>query len=451
MKIVIVGAGQMGFDLARQLDLEGHEIFVIDRDPQRIERARTRLDVMAVVGSGARLGTLKEINALGADLLIAATNSDEVNIVACLIAREAGISRRISRVKSKELVADLQDTDISVLGVDEFVNPEQVTVERLQHMVMTPETTETAEFADGRIILRALRIDKESPLAGEPLQGLHSMFTAPFLISAVRRADELIVPTGNFQLEENDVAYTIMDVATLDSFLDAFKFNRKRTGRVMIAGADRIGVDLCVAIEKRISDVILIDPDESACARAAEQVSRASVIKGSPLDQGLLEDLKVGGIDFFLGVSDSDELNLSSALLAKRLGIPRTLVLASMPEYVTLFESLPVDTVVSPVLLSVGAILRSVRKGKVHSLFKLAGTRGEALEIEVDASSAVVGKSLREISFPTGCILAAVTGDSIACIPVGNTVIHAGDRVVVVALRETCEEAVQLFSGDTSF
>ncbi len=449
MKIVIVGVGRMGFDLAQQLDREGHEVFVVDREPRRVELVRTRLDVMAIVGSGSGLKALREASVGDADLLIAATNSDEVNIVSCLVARDMGIQRRIARVQSMQLSTDLQDIDPALLGVDEFINPMQVTVDRLCHMVATPGTAESAEFADGRIVLRALQVGEGSPLTQGSLEDQRRRFEEPFLICLVRRNKELIVPSGEFHLAGGDIAYAVLEAASLEPFLTAYGFQKEQTRRLVVFGGERLGRALCAALESSVSDVILLEPDEAICAEAAETLAHASVVHGSPLDLALVEDLKFGGVNFFIGASQSDELNLSSALLAKRLGVGRSVMVTSQPEHVDLFESVPVDAVVSPLMLSVGAVLRAVRQGRVVSLFKLAGGRGEALEIEVSSTAPVVDRPLREVGreLGAGVVVAAVLTPEGARLAGGDTVMRAGDRAVVIGQQEACERAAGALSG----
>jgi trk system potassium uptake protein TrkA len=447
MKIAIVGAGRMGFSLARQLDLEGHEVFVIERNLDLVEQVSSRLDVMAIAGSGSQMRILREAGLEDADLLIAATGSDEVNIVACLLARELGVRRRIARVGSSDLAEDLRETDCGVLGVDEFVHPQQVAVKRLRHMVTSPGTAESAEFGEGRIVLRALRVEENSPLCRGSLQQLRDMFDRPFLVAAVKRNHELFVPSGDFQLDQGDLAYVVMREENLNSFLDAFGFGSEQVKRVLVFGAGKMGQDFCASIEPLVRDVMLVDTDEALCARAAERLTDTSVIHGSPSDRSLLEDLKIEGVDMFLAMSDSDEQNLAPSLLVKRLGVKRAIMLSGHPEHVELFESLPLDGVVSPLLLSVGAIIRSVRTGTVVSLFNLAGTRGEALEVIATAGARGVGRPLKDVNLSRGIVVAAVMNNRDASVAGGLTVVNPGDRVVLVAQHRKCAEAVETFSG----
>lgn len=447
MKIVIVGAGRMGFQLAEQLDKEGHRVFLIDHDRERIEAAKARLDVMAVVGSGSRLRTYRELDVGDAHLLVAATDSDEVNFVACLLARHLGIQRRIARVQSTQLVHDLREVDASVLGVDEVINAVEVTVNRLLQLVLTPNTTESAEFAGGKIVLRALRVTEDSPLIGIPMEQLHNRFRKNFLIAAVQRERELIVPKGDFELQNGDIFHVVMRPENLERFLEVFQFPKQRNRKVMVFGATATGRELCRRLERRVRDVLLIDPSYTACERAGRDLSRTSVIHGSALDKALMHDLKVDDVDCFLAVTGNDEANLSSTLLANRLGVGNVIMLTGEPEYVDLFSTLPIRSVVSPMLLSVGAVLALLRHGRVISLFKLAGGRVEAVEVEAQEGGRAVGRPLRDIRFPSGMMVAAVTGGDGIRVAVGSTVVHPGDRAIVVAQHNTVNAAVRMFSA----
>jgi len=448
MQIVIVGAGRMGFSLAQQLEEEGHQVVLVDRDPVMVERASTRLDAMAVVDTGLYLRSIDVAGVRDADVLVACTGSDEVNIITCILAREIGIPRHIARLQSAELLRELGDLDRIVLGVDHFVSPVAVTVERLRTMVLSVGTTESAEFADGRIVLRALLVEPGCTMTKGTLGELSARAPHPYVIGAVKRGMSLFVPADDEVLQLEDTIYAFMQADHLESFLDTFAFRKRTTARVIVFGASPVGADLCAALENAVGDTVLIDPDEGRCSAAAERLTATSVIVGSPLDQAVLEDLKTEGADYFLALSDSEEANLAAALMGKRLGVRTTVMLTSQPKHVQLFEPLPhVDSVVCPVLLSVGDILRLVREGRILSLYKLAGQRGEALEIEVQEGAPIEGRVLHEIAWPEGTRLGAVAakgGETF--VPMPETIVHAGDRLVVVSLMRSVEACIELFS-----
>jgi trk system potassium uptake protein TrkA len=447
MRIVIVGAGRMGYALAQRFDLEGHEVFMLDPNAARVEAANRRLDVMAAVGSGASLGTLRGLGVEGADLLIAASGSDEVNIIACLLAHHLNIARRLARVDNAELAGDLSEIEETVLGVNEFVNPTAITTERLRHIVLTPATIESAEFFDGAVVLRALRVQPGAELCSAPLQQLQAIFADEFRVAAVRRHGELIIPRGTFQIEAGDIVYVVMRAESLERFLEVFEFRRQKTRRVIIFGGGAIGRDLAAALEEEVTDLLLVEPDEKRCAALGETLRRAHIIQGSGLDQALLDDLGVAGADYYLGLSDNDADNLSSALLARQQGAASSLMLTENPDAVGHFEALPLDAVVCPLLLSVGAIWRRVRGKGVVRLVNLATDRGEAVELEVQPAAPVAERPLREVAFPEGAMVAAVRQSGGLQIAAGGTVMRPGDHAVVIALKSAVPSVLDCFVG----
>jgi trk system potassium uptake protein TrkA len=451
MRAIIVGLGRMGFSLAQELDTEGHAVSVIEPRPDRIEMAQKRLDVMPFEGSGCSREMLTAAQAEGADLLLAVSGSDEVNIVSCLLARELGVRRRIARIESKNLIKDVNDLR-EVLGIDEFVTPRRVTIERLHRILLTPGTTESAEFAGGRIVLRAMRVEEKSDLTNQTLASLRERFPGIFLVTAVRRGDDLFVPKGSFEIRTGDVVYVVTSADLLDEFLARFNLHGPRSRRVFVYGATDLGMELSRVLIAEKFDAVLLEEDEQLCELAADRLPRTAVIQGSPLDRELMLDLKIGTSTFF-GLKDRAEANFAGAVTARRLGARRAIMLAEDPDQVPVFDHPPIDAVVNPIALSVGAILRTVRAGRVVVLFRLAGRRAEALEIVAQKGAPGTGRPLRElrdIPFPDGAVVAAVTGEHGARVAGGETVVQPGDHVIVVALSEVVHEVIELFSGESA-
>jgi trk system potassium uptake protein TrkA len=434
----------MGFGLAQELDREGHHVSVVDPRPDRAETAHTRLDVMAFTGSGCSREVLCQAGAEGSDLLIAVSGSDEVNIVSCLIARELGVPHRVARIESPDLSEEVPHLR-SVLGVDEFINPRRIAAERLHRIVSRPGITESAEFADGRIVLTALRVDTPSPLTQATLAEIRRRFVERFVVTAVRRRKDFVVPTGSFRIEGGDIVYVVTHADMLDRFLTLVNPSLHDRSQVFTYGASVVALHLCRRLSEEKRESVLLDDDPERCGHAADQLRRTSVVRGSPLDRDLMIDLNISQ-SAFLGLSESTEANVASALMAKRLGARRAIVLVSQPEEAALFDVPPVDAVVCPMVLSVGAILRSVRAGRVISLFKLAGNRGEALEIEAREGAPAVGRPLRELQFPSGAVVAAVHANGVVQVASGETVIQPGDHVIVVTLLDPVHEVIRLFS-----
>ena len=442
MHIIIVGLGRMGFSLAEQLDEEGHQLLVVDPDPSAVERARNRLDVLALQESGFHLRQIEETNVKDADILVAVTGSDEINLITCLMARRLGIPRHIARIENSRFSDELGEIEQI-----KFVNPGEVTVDRLETMVKSVGTTDSFEFANGAILLRALLVEEGSTIIGKSLAELRDSFDAPFIVTMVKRGTEFFVARGDTVIEAQDTIYVVIEKEWLGHFIDNYGFQSK-SRRVVVFGASAIGYELCARLEGAVDDLILVEPDGELVENAVSHLNSTSIIHGSPFQQDLLEELKTGTSDYFISCSSNDEGNLAAAMMAKRLGARTTVTLTSQPEYVEIFEPLPhIDAVVSPILISVGAIVRRVRSGRVHSLTMIAGRRGEALELEVEAGAPVEGKALKDIKFPKGMVLAAVQGQEKTAIPIGSTVLKAGQHVVAVVLKEAVSDAMNLFGA----
>ncbi len=445
MRILIIGLGRMGYSLAEQLESEGHRVYGIDTDKESVERASVKLDIMVVQGSGCSLSTLRELDVEGADLAIAASGSDEINIVSCLVARELGIKRCIARIESEELANNLREMPLSSLGIDEFVNPREETVRRLADIIRTPGTTMTAEFDDGKFQLRGLRVEKESQLTSRPLVELQPLFVEHFLVPAVQRGDQLIIPRGNFTIQTGDIIYVLLQTNTFKHFMSLFEFDHSRTKRVFVYGASMLGIELVEALESTIPEVILLEEDWNKRQNASLQIHNSAIINGSPQDMTLMQDLKISTADFFVGVGDKEEENFASALLAKQMGSRYGVMITDHPDHVELFDTLPIDAVVSPAVVSVGAILKAARSGAVLSMFNIAGGRGEALELVAQAGSKNVGKPLKEISFPEGAMVAAIANEEGFQIASGNTVIKAGSTIILISKKKNIKAALELF------
>ncbi len=442
MHIIIVGLGRMGFSLAEQLEEEGHQLLIVDTDPAAIERARNRLDVLALQESGFHLRQIEDTNVKDADLLIAVTGSDEVNLITCLMARRLGIPRHIARIENSRLAEELGDLEQIT-----FVTPGQVTVDRLATMVKSVGTTDSFEFAGGAVLLRALLVEEGNTIIGKSLANIRDSFDAPFIVTMVKRGTDFFVARGDTVIEAADTIYVVIEKERLPHFIASYGF-QSRARRAIVFGATPKGCALCKELEGAVDDLILIEPDETLVEEATSHLASTSLIHGSPFQQELLEELKTGTADYFISLSSNDEGNLAAAMMAKRLGTRTTVTLTSQPEYVQIFEPLPhIDAVVSPILMSVGAIVRRVRSGRVHSLTMIAGRRGEALELEVEAGAPVEGKALKDIKFPDGMVLAAVQGQEETAIPIGSTVLSAGQHVVAVVLKEAVREAMDLFGA----
>lgn len=452
MKILIVGTGELGFRLAAELAGEGHQIFAVDRDPAHLARVRDRLDVLTVEGNGSQLSVLEDAHIHEADRIIAATDSDEVNIIACLLARELGVPRRIARLRTTQLESETAHVDLAKLGIDVIINPDDVTRSALIRMVETPGTTEAMDFVGGQVVMRAFRVEEGSPLAGRTLANLRANSPQEgFLVVAIRRHGEVLIPDGATELQVEDSFYLFTLARNLESFVQHYALRRQVTRRVVVFGDWTNGAHLCAGLERRVASVTLIEPDAERARAAAERLDRTAVVHGTAVDPDLMEEHGVGDADYFIAASHDDAVNLMAALLARRMGTAHTLMVTHHPEYVDITSGLDIDVVVNPLMLSVGAVLREVRTGRVHSVVKAGHDQAEVLELEIGNLPHVVGRPLRDLAerdLPRQALVAAAVCGGRPLIPTGETAFQAGDRVILFARRDVVPTVMKLLSEE---
>jgi trk system potassium uptake protein TrkA len=446
MRIVIVGAGSVGFHLVRELGAEGHNIALIDSDPHKLEHVRDRLDVMTVTGSGTSRAALEAAGTRGADLFVAVSNQDEVNILACAAAHGMGAERTLARVRNRDLTSESAPlVDAVKLGVTRFINPDETAVESVVALVDAPGSIDVGDFAGGRILLRSFDVDQRSTLSGRPLERLREQFAGvQFLMAAIQRDQRTFIPTGRDQLELGDRAYMIMTQNALPVFRRVIA-GGESVQRVVVYGAGRFGVDVASRLQER-TNVVLIDEDEERCEAAAAKLDHSLVLHGSPNDADVQGQGKLSSADFFIATGRNEEHNLILALLAKKRGARRNIVVTADPDLTLLLDRLDIDAVINPRLTMVGRLLRFARGGRVVSVQKLGESAAEVVEMVVRSGARASGKMLRELKLPEGLLVGAVVRDEEAFVPHGGTTIREGDTVVTFVLPGLRDRAERLFA-----
>ncbi len=449
MKILVVGAGQVGYFLCERLSLEGHEVTLLDRDPEQVRTSQDALNVLVVEGNGASAECMERAGIKQADVIMAVTDQDEVNILACLLAREYGVKKRIARVKSIEYLSRGAVLSKEKLGIDLMINPEDAVADELANLAGREGTFDVAEFADGQIQFLGYRITKESPLDGLSLRELgeiRGMYR--FVVAAVTRRGETIIPRGDDTIQAGDSIFIFAhkkDLPSIQYLLQIEAEPRSKGRRAFILGGGRIGVRLARHLEERRFDVRLIEHTLSRCEQISAQLKKTMVIHAEGTDIRTLLDEGVGDADVFIAVTDDDRTNILCSLLCRHHGTHRTLCLVNLPELLQLAPSLGIDACVSPRLSAAGAILKYVRRGQVLSLATIEGSNSEAMEILVKKGSALVDKPLRELNFPPGAIIGAIVHKSSYEITDGESRLREGDRVLVFALPEALGKVERFF------
>jgi trk system potassium uptake protein TrkA len=456
MKIVILGAGQVGGSVAESLVSEENDITVVDLDAQRLRALQDRLDLRTVHGSGGHPSVLKEAGIEDADLLIAVTQSDDTNLVACrLAACLFNVPRRIARLRATDYLANEQVLGEQGFDIDLAICPEQVLTDYIVKLVEFPEALQVLDFAGGRVSLVAVRAYAGGPLVGRPLKDLRAHIPSiDTRVVAIFRGDRSIVPDGNTVVQADDEVFCIAASAHIRQVMRELRRMDRPVKRVMIAGGGNIGLRLASALEKDYS-VRIIEHNKRRCEELAARLGKALVLSGDTTDEELLEDENVAEMDLFVAVTNDDENNIMSSLLAKRMGARRVVSLINRRSYVELLQAGQIDIAISPAQATIGSLLAHVRRGDIVAVHSLRRGAAEALEAVVHGdreSCTLIGRRIADIALPPGTTIGAVVRGEEVLMAHHDTVIRAEDHVIVfVTDKKTLPSVEKLFQVSAGF
>jgi len=439
MKILIIGAGQVGFFLCERLSSEGHEVTLVDRQSEQLKRASDRLNVLGVEGNGASAEVLEQADVKNTDIFIAVTDLDEVNILACLLAREYGVTTKVARVKNIEFANRRAILSKEKLGIDLLINPDDAVAEEIVKITGRSGAFDVAEFVEGKIQFLGYRISTSSPICNLTLRELgelRGMYR--FVVTAITRAGRTIIPRGDDVIQAGDSIFIFAhqnDLPAIQYLLKQDDESKPSSSpRAFILGGGTIGLHISMDLEKMGYDVRLVDRDEARCEKLSAKLRKTLVINAEGTEIKTLIDEGIEGADFFIAVTENDESNILCSLLAKHHGAKRTMALVNKPELLNLAPSLGIDACVSPRIAAASAILKYVRRGGVVSLAAIEGSNAEVLEIQVTPDSSIINRQLKDLHFPADAIIGAIVHGSEYEIPTGESQIEANDRVVIFAL-----------------
>jgi trk system potassium uptake protein TrkA len=438
LKIVIVGAGEVGFHIASRLAFEKKDVVVIDKSPEALRRVSESLDVQAVQGCGSNPKILEEVGVKAADLLLAVTDSDETNLIACLF---AGIlspaTIRLARIRGEEYLLYEDALREPPYGIDVLINPEAEAVKTVVRLLQVPGAVDVGEFAEGRIKVIGVRLDGSCPVNGTKLVDLRKKTgEQKILVVAIKREDRLIIPSGDDQLQEGDMIYFVSEEKELKAALKIFGKSAERFNRVLLVGGGNLGFKLAKALEGLSIHTKLIEKDPDRCRELAEHLDKVIVLHGDGSEQGILEEENVRDMDVVATLTGDEETNILTSLLAQRLGAQKTVTRISKFSYFPLVSAIGLDHIVSSRLAAINTILQHVRRGKVLSAMALKGEEAEVLEAVALETSDVVGKPLRNISFPKGALVVTIIRGDEVIIPTGESVIEPEDRIIILSTRQ---------------
>lgn len=446
MKIIIVGAGEVGFNIAQRLSEETQDVVLIDKDPQKIKTVTENLDVQALLGSGTSPKLLRDAGIEGADMLVAATDIDEVNLISCLLAH--GLNKyiiRVARVKNNEFLVERQLFDQESSGIDHIINPQSVMVELILSLMEVPGASEVIDFVGGRVKLIGFTVSKNSTLIGSKLMSFKEM-EGKLLIGAIVRGDQVVIPHGKDVIQANDVVYVVIKKDEIAQALNLFNIKNEALRRVIIVGAGQTGTILATALEQSKIHAKIIDKDNDICLKLAEKLEKVMVINGDGSDKNLLQEVNIEDVDLVVVITGDEEKNVLISLLATGLGAKRTITRISNLSYIPFVSAIGINTVVSPRLSAVRAILQYIRRGKIISVTPLKGEYAEAIEAEALDTSDIVNIPLSKVKFPKGAIVGAIVRGEQIIIPRGDSIIKPKDRLIIFALQQVVPKLEKLLT-----
>ena len=447
MHILVIGAGAIGFQLSKQLSQDGHDITQIDTDPRRVKRASEQLDIIVAEGNGTSLQDLRGIGIEEVNIVAAMTTNDEVNLLACRMAKKLGVQSAIARVRNPEFTAPDFIFSPEELGVDQFIHPEKETADAIARLIRQSSATDLVEFSEGKLVLLGTRLDPQSSLLHAPLTELGRQFAdIPMRIVAIQRKQQTLIPRGNTTLLPEDRIFVISDPDFIPAVVRLTGHTDHLIEDIAILGGGLIGRFVAEELSSQMH-VKLIESRAARSRQIADQLANVLVIQGDGTDYDLLAVEGLADMDAFVAVTGNDEVNIISTLVAKHLEVPRAIALVNNVDYMPITPAIGLDSVLSKQLLTVNAVQRYVRHQRIASIAGLPGLDVEAVEYIARDDSKITQKPLISIRLPKDSIIGAVVHRDRVVIPRGDTRIRPGDKAVVFARHYIHEAVGKIFGG----
>jgi len=457
MKVIVCGAGQVGYNIARNLAGENNDVVVIDQSVELIQKVNETLDVQGLVGFASYPDVLEKAGAGDTDMIVAVTQADEVNMVACQVAHSMfSVPTKVARVRAQNylnpLWAHLFSRDH--MPIDVIISPEVEVAHAIRRRLDVPGALEVIPFADDRVRLIGVHLDENCPVINTPFRQLGELFPdLNIVVVGIIRDGKIQVPKGSDQMLPGDDVYFISDTSHVERAMVAFGHEEPATRRMVIIGGGNIGLFLAEEIEHLHPDVRIkiIDADKNRAEYIAERLHRTVVLHGDGMDPEILREANVQASEAIVAVSDDDEVNILSSLLAKREGCQRAITLVNNTTYGPLVGSIGIDVVIEPRATTVSTILQHVRRGRIRALHRLRDGIAEVIEAEAMETSDLVGKPLSEIHLPGGIVVGAIVRENEVVLPRGDSIIQAHDRVIIFTVSDMVKTVEKMFSVQLEF
>ena len=445
MKIVIIGLGTIGKTILKKLSREGHTITIIDENKDKIEALIGKYDVAGVVGNGACLDIQREARVKDADLAIVLTNSDELNVFACLVAKKIGVKNTIARVRNPDYRKQIMEMK-DALGISMIVNPEKDTATEIFNLINLPSIAQVEHFANGRVLLVEIVAEAGCALIGETLISLGKKLNTKVLICAVHRGQDVIIPTGNFTIEQGDRIHLTSDAQSLRDFLAEINLVKSPLKNIMIVGGSKIGYYLADELSKKKYKIKLIESNRAIAEELADELPRVTVVHGNGAQHDLLLEEGIEAMDAFVALTDIDEENMIVSMFANKVKVKKTITQIKSDELYGMLGELGIDNNVSPKnivanrIISYIRALANTRGSNVLTLYRLVNDQVEALEFYAKKQERFYDKPLKQLKLKENCLVACIIRENEVIIPNGNDCITLGDNVIVVTTHKNFDD-----------
>lgn len=446
VKVIIVGAGKVGFSIAATLSAKDFDVVVIDTREDRLNQVQEYLDVQTIAGNGASMSVLESAGIADSDLLVAVTELDELNMMTCFVGKSYGVKSAIARVRRPEYGELVSSYRREQLGIDLIVNPEQLAAQELGKLVLHPEAHEVEYYADGRVVMLGLKMGEDAGVLNTPLKDIK--LPRPCIITGIIRGEELIVPNGHTEIHAKDEIFLLAatkDMLDLEIFMGV---RQKPINNVAIFGGQLLGRYLAHFFEdrRRRINVKLFEDDIQICRQLREELKRTVIINGSGKDINLMLDENIADMDAVAAVNDEDDSNVMISIIAKHIGAKKVLAQIRRSDYVNMIENFGIDKAVSPRSLMVSTILRFINRGSVLNLRLLQNDMVQMNEVVLPETSLLDGKALKHLHFPAQSVVGMIVRGDDIIIPSGDDVLLAGDRIFTFAAAERAQDVVDYLS-----
>lgn len=452
MRIIIIGDGKVGYSLAETLSKENNDVTIIDKNPEALKKASEFLDVMCIRGNGVSTSILQEAGIKGADLLIAATSSDEMNMVCCLTGKKLGAEHTIARIRDPEYANELTVLKRE-LGLDLVINPEQAAAAEIARLLRFPSAVNVEPFAKGRVELVEIKVTQDSPIVGVKLKSIPGKFSSDILIGAVLRNEEIIIPKGDFEIKMGDTLYILGKPSNVFNFSKQISKFTLKIKNVMVAGGGRIAYYLSQYLKLTDMKVKIIEMNKERCIELSEILPDTLIIHGDATDESFLLSENLSDMNAFVALTGRDEENILAALSAKQNGVGKVVAKTTRINYPQIIKQMGIDNLVNPKIITTNSILRYVRGLKnamgnpIETLYRIIDDKAEAVEFIASSSTRMLNIPLKKLELVKGVLVAAIVRKNETIIPHGNDVIKQGDSVILVTQNNSFSDLNQIITS----